>query len=236
MKTKQEEIDNEQIKSQLNEQIRSQLNKQIKQHLPTKSHHQKHRKDQIQNLDATADSLVGWYSTKDAANQGYDKYPFKDSQNYIKVLFNKLHPIVRNYTGYILGKNNYDLLSKWIKVRLGIDKGENHDRIIHSSKKNFKTYFEKELKYSQREKYKDILSLDDQDKLFKQKKEQFENALIEATKIWKKRYSNLPLLSVGNLIKFYNDELQNQTDLRVDKSMFDYKKYINPTKYKLNDD
>jgi hypothetical protein len=226
---KQEEIDNEEIKRQLNEQI--------KQYLPTKFHHQEHRKDQIQNLSATADSLVGWYSTKDAANQGYDKHPFKDGETYIKVLFNKPHPIVRNYTGYILGKNDYNLVSKWIKDKLGIDKGENHDRIIHGSKKNFKTYFEKEQEYSQQEKYKDILSLDDQEKLFKRKKEQFENALREATKEWKKKYSNMPLPSVGNLIKFYNDEvLQHPAGLKVHPNMFDYKKYINPAEFGLNDD
>jgi hypothetical protein len=40
-------------------------------------------------------------------------------------------------------------VSNWIKDKLGIDKGENHDRIIHGSKKNFKTYFEKEQEYSQ---------------------------------------------------------------------------------------
>jgi hypothetical protein len=44
------------------------------------------------------------------------------------------------------------------------------------------------------------------------------------------------LPTVGNLIKFYNNEvLQHPTSLRPAKSMFDYKKYINPSEFGLND-
>jgi hypothetical protein len=66
--------------------------------------------------------------------QSVNKFPFSDSNTYFKILFHNLHPFVKNYHRFILDKFNYGDVSKFVKNMLNIDKGENLNRIIYSSR------------------------------------------------------------------------------------------------------